>query len=129
MNNYIRTLVIFFLVISSVTSFSQDTSYFSIAPPNIQRMLVRGKAPIVTIQFSVYYDNGLMDLAADDNASFNKNDFVNGRNFGTRHGYGFSLTGKLALHKEGNVRLLVSALFNRMQSNFVISQSPGSCWI
>jgi hypothetical protein len=124
MKNYIRALVLILPLFSNVTSFSQDTSYISIAPPNIQRMLISGKPPKFSLQVSVYYDNGLMDLAADDNTSFNKNDFINGRNFGTRHGYGFSLTGKLALHKEGNIRLIVSAIYNRLQSNFVISSSP-----
>lgn len=102
---------------------SQDTSYLSIAPTRVQNMLKRGKAPVFTLQLSFSYNNGLMDNAASDNASFNKNDFVNGRNFGTRHGYGITLTGKIALHKEGNFRLVIIGMYNRMQSNFLISSS------
>jgi opacity protein-like surface antigen len=101
-----------------------DTSYLSIAPPSIQRMIVRGKVPRFTIQVSAFYNSGLMDLAANDNTAFNKNDFVGGRNFGTRYGFGFSLIGKLPLHKQGNVRLVISGLYNRLQSNFVISETP-----
>jgi hypothetical protein len=124
MKNYIRALILILAVISNVTSFSQDTSYIGIAPEKVQRMLIPGKAPVATIQFSAFYDNGLMDLAASDNTNFNESDFINGRNFGTRHGFGISLTGKIALHKEGNIRLNVTAMYNRMQSNFLISATP-----
>ncbi len=119
----------FFLIISfgcsAIAVKAQvDTSYSFIAPPSIQQMIVPGKAPRFTLQICAFYNNGLMDLAANDNTTFNKNDFVNGRNFGTRYGFGFSLIGKLALHKQGNARLVVTGLYNRLQSNFVISESP-----
>jgi opacity protein-like surface antigen len=119
----------FFLVLafgcSAITTRAQvDTSYLAIAPPSVQKMITSGKAPRFTIQVSAFYNYGLMDLAANDNTSFNKNDFVNGRNFGTRYGFGFSLIGKLALHKKGNARLVVTGLYNRLLSNFVISESP-----
>lgn len=101
----------------------EDTSYISIAPSGIQQMIVPGTPPVVTIQVSGYYNIGLLDLAANDNTSFNKSDFVNGRNFGTRYGYGVSITGKLSLHKEGNIRLTVTPSFQRFQSNFIIASS------
>ncbi len=101
-----------------------DTSYSGIAPPSVQKLLVRGKAPFLTLQISGYYNMGLMDLAANDNTNFSKTDFVNGRNFGTRYGYGGSITGKLALQKAGYLRLTAAALYNSFQSNFVISKSP-----
>ena len=125
MKNCIRVLVILtgWLLLSNVNSYSQDTSYLSIAPLKIQNMVKPGKAPFATIQFSVAYNNGLMDLAASDNNRFNESDFINGRNFGTRHGFGLSLTGKFALHKEGNIRLNVSAIYNEMQSNFLEAAS------
>jgi hypothetical protein len=125
MKNSIRVLVIVsgWLLLSNVNSYSQDTSYLSIAPLRIQNMVKPGKAPVVTIQFSASYNNGLMDLAASDNNRFNELDFINGRNFGTRHGFGLSLTGKFALHKEGNIRLNVSANYNLMQSNFLETAS------
>ncbi len=124
MNKYIRGLIIILVLIFCENLFSQDTSYLSIAPVSVQRMVKPGKAPVATMQFSIYYDEGLMDLAASDNTSFNKSDFEHGRNFGTRHGYGFSLAGKFALHKEGNIRLTIATIYNRMESNFLISQSP-----
>lgn len=101
-----------------------DTSYTMIAPPSVQKLTVHGKAPVVTIQLSGYYNVGLLDLAAKDNTNFNKLDFVEGRNFGTRYGYGVGITGKIALHKEGNMRLTVSSLYNRLESNFIVGGSP-----
>jgi opacity protein-like surface antigen len=102
----------------------RDTFYTSLADAKIINMLKTGKAPVVTIAVSFNYHVGHLDLAANDNTYFRKDDYIYGRNFGTRYGYGASITGKIALHKEGNVRLNVSAAYTRFQSNFVISASP-----
>lgn len=130
----IRTIyTILFLILSTAVLHSQDetrkvssrdTSYNSIATTKILNMLKQGKAPKVTLQLSFNYNIGHLDLAANENTFFRKEDFAAGKNFGTRYGYGAALTGKIALHKEGNVRLNVSASYNRFLSNFVISESP-----
>lgn len=130
----IRTVyILLFLIFSTAVIRSQDetrkvssrdTSYNSIATTKILNMLKPGKAPKVTLQLSFNYNIGHLDLAANENTFFRKEDFISGKNFGTRYGYGASLTGKIALHKEGNVRLNVSASYNRFLSNFVISESP-----
>ena len=101
-----------------------DTSYISVAPVSVQRLIVNGRAPVFTLQLSWLYDIGLTDLASNDNASFQKTDFINGRDYGTRYGWGISLKGKISLHKEGNVRLLVSSAFNKFQSYFIVGDSP-----
>jgi hypothetical protein len=125
--------IILFLIISTANIYTQDetrkvtskdTAYNSIATTKILNMLKPGKAPRVTLQLSFNYNIGHLDLAANENTSFNKNDFIAGSNFGTRYGFGANLTGKIALHKEGNVRLNVTAGYNRFMSNFVISESP-----
>ena len=130
----IRTIyIILLLVISTAVLHSQDgntkvtskdTAYNSIATTKILNMLKSGKAPKVTLQLSFNYNIGHLDLAANENTYFRKEDFVSGANFGTRYGYGASLTGKISLHKAGNVRLNVTAGYNRFLSNFVISESP-----
>lgn len=94
------------------------------ATTKILEMLKPGKPPLVTLQLSFNYNIGHFELAANENTFFHRDDFISGRNFGTRYGYGAALTGKIALHKEGNVRLNVTAGFSRFQSNFVISASP-----
>ena len=122
--NKFLLFLLFNLAIFNIPLLAQmDTSYISIAPPNIVRLLVPGKAPVFTFQLSGYYNIGLLDLAANDNANFRRSDFENGRNFGTRYGFGVSLTGKLALHKEGNVRLTITPSYQRFLSNFVIPSS------
>lgn len=101
-----------------------DTSYTTVANSKIFSMLKKGKAPRLTLQLSFNYDIGHLDLAGDENTIFRRADFESGSTFGTRYGYGVALTGKLALHKAGNLRLNVTTAFNRFQSNFVISESP-----
>ncbi|MCX7877495.1 MAG: hypothetical protein N2510_02515 [Ignavibacteria bacterium] len=103
---------------------SSDTSYDAVANSSIINMLKKGKAPVFTLQLSFNYNIGHLDLAANDNTYFFASDFISGRNFGTRYGYGANLTGKISLHSEGNFRLNVGTGFNRFQSNFIISASP-----
>jgi hypothetical protein len=129
MNSYKKIPVLFLISMSlPCLSFAQedvDTSYNYNATPVIYNLIKPGKAPVVTIQLSGYYNIGLMGLSGEDNTYFNLSDFRHGRNFGTRHGFGFSLTGKLALHKAGYIRLIAGFLFNRFQSNFIASSPDG----
>jgi hypothetical protein len=118
------TLLFVFLPSVLLSQNKTDTSYISIAPVSVQKLLVNGKAPVVTLQLSGYYDIGLTDLASNDNAKFQKADFINGRDYGTRYGWGISLTGKISLQKEGYLRLLVSSAFNKFQSYFIVGDSP-----
>ena len=124
LSKYLVSVILMVSACNILFAQSGDTSYIGIAPANVLYMLKQGKAPRVTLQLSFNYNIGLMDLAANDNTSFHRDDFINGRDFGTRYGYGIALTGKIALHKEGNVRLNVTGAYNRFQSNFVISESP-----
>ena len=129
---YIYILLV--LVFNAISCFSQqedtpdvtsnDTSYNYIATNKVMNMLIQGKAPVVTLQLSFNYNIGHLDLAANENTFFRKDDFIAGENFGTRYGFGAMLTGKIALHKEGNVRLNVTAGYNRLLSNFLITESP-----
>lgn len=127
---YILILLFFSVSISfsqiedSTTYTPADTSYNYIATNKIINMLKEGKPPKVTIQLSFNYDIGHLDLAANENTSFSKADFEGGANFGTRYGYGAALTGKVSLHKQGKIRLNITAGYNRFMSNFIISESP-----
>ncbi len=101
-----------------------DTTYSYIAPPRVQKLLKKGKAPKVTLQVTGLFDIGLMDLAGNDNTRFSAADFSEGRGFGTRYGMGTGVTAKISLHKRGSSRLLISVSYNRFQSNFIIPESP-----
>lgn len=100
-----------------------DTTHLSVATPKIIRMIQPGTAPFITIQLSGHYNIGLMDLASADNTSLYVSDFYEGRGFGTRNGFGVSLTGKIRVHKEGNIRLNVTGAFHRIETNFLIPES------
>lgn len=123
---YIFTIIFLYLLISQQISAQNkpDTFYNALATQRILNMLKQGKAPFYTVQLSFFYNTGLMDAAGNDNTIFHKEDFIGGRNFGTRYGIGAFLVNKFSLHKAGNVRLLVSAGYNRFQSDLIISKSP-----
>jgi opacity protein-like surface antigen len=103
---------------------SKDTSYNFIANNTILNMLKPGKAPRLTLQLSFSYNIGHMDLAGGENAVFRRADFEYGGSFGTRYGYGAALTGKIALHKAGNMRVNITAGYHRFQSSYIIGESP-----
>ena len=132
MNFWCKTILLLFLASINIL-FAQDdsnpprrsdTSYTSVATTRIYNMLKTGKAPRVTLQLSFNYDIGHLDLAGNENTYFSKENFTSGANFGTRYGYGVSLTGKISLFKAGFTRINVTAGYNRFQSNFVIAESP-----
>jgi hypothetical protein len=101
-----------------------DTTYNRIAPQSIIDMIKPGKPPNVTFQLSFNYNIGHLGLADNENAFFRKDDFIGGKSFGTRYGYGIAFTGKFILHDEGNIRANVTAGYNKFLSNFVIEESP-----
>lgn len=74
--------------------------------------------PKFILQLSGFYNTGSLELQGH-NGGFSKNDFLTGKNFGARNGWGTTLTGKLPLHKQGHIWLDFSAGFNRFQSNLV----------
>ncbi|HMQ97815.1 MAG TPA: hypothetical protein PKE39_02220 [Ignavibacteria bacterium] len=75
-------------------------------------------APVLTLQFAVDYDYGVFELSANDNGDLNQEQFITGKNFGVRHGFGANVTAKFPLHKAGNLRLTSALMYNRFTSKF-----------
>ncbi len=75
-------------------------------------------APVLTVQFAVDYDYGVFELSANDNGDLNQDQFISGKNFGVRHGFGANITAKYPLHKAGNLRLTSALMYNRFTSKF-----------
>ncbi len=125
MKSILLSILVFLSFSSNINSqnITADTTYSSIATEKIFRIIQPGKAPALTIQLSGYYDIGLMDLASADNKNLSVTDFYNGRGFGTRNGLGVSLTGKIRLHKKGNVRLNLTGAFHRIETNVLSTES------
>lgn len=119
-------LNLYLLIISIVINFSNTISQESEAKknalagikPQYIRMIVR-TAPKFTLQFSIGYNHGIYELSGNDNGDFNSLEFYNGKNFGVRHGLGAILTAKIPLHKKGNIRLNISAMYNKFNSKII----------
>jgi hypothetical protein len=75
-------------------------------------------APKFTLQISGGYDYGVYELSGNNNGDFSSEEFEKGENFGVRHGFGGSVTLKVALHQKGNIRLNISALYNEFSSKY-----------
>ncbi|MGH2575064.1 MAG: hypothetical protein ACRDFC_05115 [Ignavibacteria bacterium] len=71
--------------------------------------------PTFIIQLSGGYNSGALELS-QHNGEFSKSDFIAGKSYGARMGYGVSLTGKIRLHKKGIFWLDVITSYNRFQS-------------
>lgn len=88
--------------------------------------LIIRNAPRLTLEFNVFYDYGIYELSGNYNGDFNAQEFIDGKNFGVRHGIGGMLTAKLPLHKKGNLRANVSLSYNLFSSKFNKSLSSGT---
>jgi hypothetical protein len=88
------------------------------------KMMVRS-APKFTIQVNGMYDYGVFELAGRNNGDFNPVQFINGENFGVRHGIGGSITVKIPLHEKGNIRLNISALYNNFGNKYIDTKEGG----
>ena len=121
-----RSLILFFFVLAYLHPFSQpviqrensrntDSAYTG--KYDYVKLTVRN-APALTVQFTIDYDYGVFELSANDNGDLNKDQFIEGKNFGVRHGFGANLSAKYPLHKKGNLRLYSSLMYNRFTSKF-----------
>ncbi|MCC6866618.1 MAG: hypothetical protein IT280_10715 [Ignavibacteria bacterium] len=74
--------------------------------------------PKFIIHFNGGFNSGAMELTSH-NGGFSRNDFLTGKNFGARNGYGFNLIGKLPLEKKGHFWLDFISGFDRFESNLI----------
>ena len=70
------------------------------------------------MQFDAHFNSGALELSGH-NGSFSRSDFIRGKSFGARNGFGFNITGKLPLHKKGNFWITATSNYNRFQSNLL----------
>lgn len=123
-------LFVFFFYLENVFSQDKPLKTHSVDTSRTHKVfflkMILHSAPSITMQFSGSYDFGVYELSANNNGDFNSIEFSNGKNFGVRHGVGGNLTVKIPLHERGNLRLNISLLYNRFNSNFskVMSVNP-----
>lgn len=101
----------------------KDTTQFKSTGAKLKNYYKIQSPPTFTLQLSGGLNLGLAELSSNYQSNFDSAQFSKGYNFGVKNGYGFSLVGKLPLHQKGNVRLSMSAGFNRFESDFLASES------
>ena len=91
----------------NLTSNSDSTRYM--------KLIIRS-APAFTIEVSGHYDFGVYELSANNNGDFSSSQFINGENFGVRHGIGGTAILKYSINEKGYIRLCGILSFNRFSS-------------
>lgn len=121
-NKLFKISAIFALIISCTLLKAQDTSYtIKVDTIKIQKTKTITIVKVRTVpKFILHFNGGLntgaMELTSH-NGGFSRDNFIIGRSFGARNGFGFSLVGKLPLNKKGNFWLDIITGFDRFQSD------------
>lgn len=102
----------------------KDSTYYKRTGAKLKNFYKIQNPPPFTLQISGTFNLGLAELSSNYQNNFDSIQFSQGKNFGVKTGYGVSATGKIPLHKKGNVRLNISGAFNRFQSDFLTNESP-----
>jgi hypothetical protein len=100
--------------------FTQDTGILlpkDSKSPGYLKLVVRS-APKVTLEVNGHYNFGVFELSANNNGDFSSSEFVNGENFGVRHGIGVTSLLKLSLSEKGYFRLCFIGSYNRFSSKY-----------
>lgn len=125
---YIKGLLIAFVLFSFQDVYSQVIKikivYDTLTEKKTRTIkIVKVKTvPKFLLQISGSYNSGAMELTGH-NGGFTKDDYVNGRNYGARNGYGVNIIGKLPLDKKGHFWLDFVTGYTRFQSNLVASNT------
>jgi outer membrane protein W len=81
-------------------------------------------APLVTFTLIGNYNLGFAELSSNYANILDADQFKQGENFGVKNGMGVMLTAKIALHKEGNIRLNISGAYNFFKNDLFADASP-----
>lgn len=102
----------------------KDTTKYKSTGAKLKNFYKIQTPPRFTLQFSGSLNLGMAELSSNYQNVFDSLQFSDGLNFGVKNGYGFMMVGKIPLHKEGNIRLNVSANYNIFKSDFLAESSP-----
>lgn len=120
MNELTKIFLVIFVFSAISTTFPQDKIGTKASEPRgikYVKMTIRS-APRLTFEFSGHYNYGVYELSANDNGDFSSSEFIDGDNFGVRHGFGGTLVAKIPLHEKGNIRLNISGGYNQFNSKY-----------
>jgi hypothetical protein len=116
-----KTLIYSFFYLALLIFISNVRAQDSSKSPDINQQYYKvtvRNPPDFTLQFNLQYDYGVFELSSNDNGDFNSTEFIDGNNFGVRHGIGGTATAKIPLQKKGYIRLNISAAYNYFTSKF-----------
>jgi len=118
-----KHLIIFLiLTLSSFPQllFPQDTGILHTSNSDSSRYLklIVRTAPSLTLEVNGHYDFGVYELSANNNGDFSSSQFINGENFGVRHGIGGTAILKYSINEKGFIRLCAIVSYNRFSSKY-----------
>jgi hypothetical protein len=120
MKNFLKTFLLLSFFAPAAYVYPQDTGSRDVAltsPNDYMRVVIRS-VPAVTVEFNGHYDYGIFELSANNNGDFSSTEFINGENFGVRHGFGSNAVVKLNLQEKGYLRLCFSGSYNTFSSKY-----------
>lgn len=97
-------------------SFSQQDIAYKSRSPYIRKFMITRSSPAFTLQFNFNYNQAILELAGTYNDDFRSVDYIKGQTFGADKGFGANITTKINLSRKGNLRLLISASYNRIMT-------------
>ncbi|HEY3251958.1 MAG TPA: hypothetical protein VGK25_12675 [Ignavibacteria bacterium] len=121
-------IVFLFILASSVMVFSQEKAAApkdsGRAKKQVRLRLTLRNSPSITLEANVMYNYGVYELSGNYNGDFNPEQFIDGENFGVRHGIGGIITAKIPVHEKGNLRanfsishVIFNSKFNKTLTN------------
>jgi opacity protein-like surface antigen len=111
------------IIIFSTNTYAQMEKYeirydtITVEKTKTIKLVTVRTVPVFILQLNGSFNSGALELQGH-NGGFNKNDFLNGKTYGARIGFGVNLTGKLRLHRKGNFWLNVVTGFSGFKSDY-----------
>jgi opacity protein-like surface antigen len=119
-----KYILIFLMLLFSLSTYAQGVRVdtIKITTTRTLKILTRRTIPKFILQVNAHFNSGALELSGH-NGSFSRSDFIRGKSFGARNGFGFDITGKLPLHKKGNFWITATSNYNRFQSNLLTNNT------
>jgi opacity family porin len=128
LNKILKILLISATSFAALNSYAQreeiTIKYDTIITPQkrILKLVKVRTLPKFILHLNFSYDDGALELTSH-NGAFIREDFITGKNFGARHGFGANLIGKLPLSKKGDFWLDIVTGYDRFQSNLFVANT------
>ncbi|MCI0449593.1 MAG: hypothetical protein L0Y79_07385 [Chlorobi bacterium] len=104
----IKLAVIVILLSASGLVYGQRTQ--------IKRYMLLRSSPKYTVQFSLNYNQAVLELSGTYNDDVRSEYIYDGQTFGADKGYGASVISKMSLTNRGDIRFIQSLTYNRLLS-------------